>query len=160
MRFESSSEEYACRKRLWWGCIIRDRLLNLGMRRGIHITASEFDFTVQATLGPGDLKGELGNSMVHDTETQKHLHKVLGMLVSLCVVLTGVLDVALPVGERVDRCRCQQSAAASRLDSTEQALERWYRDATQRLRNLAVPSSKQKRHESLVLFVHLLYMYY
>jgi hypothetical protein len=42
-------------KRLWWCCIIRDRIMCLGLRRSLKITRAHFDFDAVSPLGMADL---------------------------------------------------------------------------------------------------------
>lgn len=56
--------ENSRRKRLWWSCVIRDRILALGVRQPIFITPEKFDFD-QEGLVPADLESELKTTIVY-----------------------------------------------------------------------------------------------
>lgn len=159
MEFDMKSEEHATRKRLWWGCIIRDRLLSLGMRRGIHIMPADFDFSLNSTLGPHDLRGELGRSMVYDPEVKECLSEVLGLLAELCIVLTDILDLAFPIEDSLNQCH-HRPESLLRLDKSRAGLRKWYHDATSLFPSLFAPSEENKQNDSVVLYVTLLRMYY
>ncbi|KAF4493700.1 fungal specific transcription factor domain containing protein [Fusarium agapanthi] len=157
--FEPHTEPYATRKRLWWGCIIRDHIFSLGMRRSIQITAANFDFSYSSPLGYQDLAGELGKSKVHDARTKARLAEILELLVELCIILTDVLDVAFPIEDRIKR-RPLDSATASRIHKSQIALHAWKRKTITRLPNFGSDPYEDKQHDSVILFANLVHMYY
>jgi hypothetical protein len=56
-------------KRLWWPCIIRDRILALGMKRSIQITKQNSDFCMERLTLNG-LAEEVKVSKVWRRETK------------------------------------------------------------------------------------------
>lgn len=157
--FDASSEEHAVRKRLWWGCIIRDRLFSLGMRRGIQITAAQFDVSQNTYIGYSDLAGELHRSMVHDFDTKIRLAEIFELLVELCVILTDILKLAFPIEDSLKRGDAYPEAL-NRIRNCRVALHRWFEEATARVPNFGTPSEAPKEHDSVVLYANLLSMYY
>ncbi|KAH6695137.1 fungal-specific transcription factor domain-containing protein [Plectosphaerella plurivora] len=147
--YEEGTEAHTTRKRLWWGCILRDRLLGLGMRRPLHIHPADFDLARHEPLGPGDLKGEADKSMVYDAPTKERLAQVLGLLVRLCLVLTDVLDMAFPLQDVVP--------AVGRPEKIRQDLHRWYCDAVRRIRDI---SPGKPVHDAVFLNISLVRLYY
>ncbi|KIL88484.1 cutinase transcription factor 1 beta [Fusarium avenaceum] len=85
------------RKRIWWACYVRDRLLALGIRRPARIRPQAFnvpDITIE------DLKMEpfdeavlkfLGNPPIADSETQNGLMLCFVELTQLCVHIGDIL---------------------------------------------------------------------
>lgn len=59
-------------KRLWWSCVIRDRVIAIGLRRPIQITRDHFNFSKETML-LSDLEEEIQWSDVYDPETKQHL---------------------------------------------------------------------------------------
>ncbi|RSL82131.1 hypothetical protein CEP52_017038, partial [Fusarium oligoseptatum] len=157
--FDEKSEDYSLRKRLWWCCIIRDRIFGLGMRRGILITPDHFAVGHHSHLGHHDLVGECHRSLVHDTETKIRLAEILELLVELCIILTDVLQLAFPIEDRL-RPGGPHVEVLGQIRSWRSALRRWHDQATVRLPDFSSPPESIKRHGSVVLFSNLVAMYY
>lgn len=157
--FEVESEQRAVRKRLWWGCVIRDRLFSLGMRRGIHITTAQFDPRGNSPLGYFDLLGELHQSMVYGFETKASLAEIMASLVELCIILTDILGLAFPIEEALKR-RNSSAETLLLIQKAQKALNRWHNETNERLPNFDAPSREHKDHDSVVLFTNLVNMYY
>ncbi|KPM44101.1 hypothetical protein AK830_g2484 [Neonectria ditissima] len=157
--YDVQSGDYAVRKRLWWGCIIRDRILGLGMRRGIQITSAHFDVGQNNHLSRYDLDGELHRSLVHNLDTKIRLAEFLELLVELCVILTDILELAFPI-ENSLKSDGAQHKAQGRARNSQKALDRWHKKATARLPNFGTPSEMAKKHDSVVLYGNLVSMYY
>lgn len=79
-------------KRLWWCCIIRDRILSLTSHRGIQITRDSFDFNAKSYLGLADLYEEIDHSKIYDKAAKMTLIELLQAFVEFCVLLTDVLE--------------------------------------------------------------------
>lgn len=78
-------------KRLWWGCVCRDRVLPLGLRRPIQIqdcVAMSFE---DRFLQESDFDDELGMSRVHDEEAQRANFRVINLTCKLAEALTPAL---------------------------------------------------------------------
>lgn len=81
-------------KRLWWCCIIRDRVMPLASRRGMQIKGTRFDFKTKPRLGRADLSDEIDRPGVYDRDTKLVLVELLERLVAFCVLLTDVLEMS------------------------------------------------------------------
>ncbi|KAL4939227.1 hypothetical protein BDV06DRAFT_225198 [Aspergillus oleicola] len=77
-------------KRLWWTCIIRDRVMGLALRQPILITPESFDFEPDK-LSVEDLKVEEDGPSVYETDLKRVLLLVTVSLSDLCIALTNVL---------------------------------------------------------------------
>lgn len=141
-------------KRLWWCCIIRDRIISLGMRRPIQIPPTEFDFR-KPPLTASDLADEIISSEVYEPHTKIELCKVLTSLCELVVCLTDVTMALYPAPG------CFTQAAKSGIDS-KYIVERLKLGLTtwrSRCR-LWMDSPTKELHPSVTLNVHLTSMYY
>lgn len=156
-------------KRVWWGCIIRDRCLGLLMRRPLQITKSHFDFDSNPTFDLSDLASEFGASRVYDTDTKRCLADVLAQIIELYVVLTDILMLVFPLDDTPGWGREMTTEDAGRVSECKKLLRRWYKDTTLRfpMVNGNVTSSSgnselrgQYRHGSCILYTNLMYMYY
>lgn len=94
-----SADEKHLRRRLWWSCVLRDRLLALGIRRPARILDDEFDVPILA-LDDFDLRAPseplcrlLGESVLTrpDAEGRRVLAVMAVELSKLCVCLGHVL---------------------------------------------------------------------
>ena len=145
-------------KRLWWCCILRDRILPLGVRRSIQVTPLDFDFSTQKLLVLEDLESEFENSRVYDAFSKRALAQRLVALCELAVVLTDVILTLYPEKETVmtlDRQSRNDPAGAVRTCKIE--LNTWFEKTT--VRCLTSPGISGT-HESTLLYTNLMYMYY
>src|SRR5688500_16478830 len=61
-RFDQPRKESLLeKKKLWWSCILRDRMIAIGVRRNVQITSADFDLD-QARLVEEDLADEQDQS--------------------------------------------------------------------------------------------------
>lgn len=155
-------------KRLWWCCIIRDRMLGLLMRRPINITRAHFDFDANPMLGYSDLANEFDRSKVYNAGTKKCLGEVLAQLIELCVVLTDILMMVFPLDDTPGWGREMRPEDAEKVRGCKTALRRWYKDATLRFPmfgggptpRVVTETNKEFQHDSVILYTNLMYMYY
>ncbi|KAK0375736.1 fungal specific transcription factor domain-containing protein [Colletotrichum limetticola] len=157
--FDVNSEEHAVRKRLWWGCIIRDRILALGMRRAMLLTSEQFTIVGNIPLCRFDLADEATQSLVYDFETKVLLGDILGLLVELCIILTDILDLAFPIEDCLKHGRTN-AEAGRQIQNCQKALAGWRREATIRLPTKSQTSQicRGEQEGSLVLFANLLWI--
>ncbi|EXA32093.1 hypothetical protein FOVG_16670 [Fusarium oxysporum f. sp. pisi HDV247] len=150
-------------KRLWWCCIVRDRVFGLMTRRGCQICSSQFDLDRASPLGLFDLADEFHRSKVHDLGTKVHLARLFELVVELCIVFTDILPLASPLEERVGK-GVPHSQDWGYIGDCRMALRQWHRKATQRLPMFdspeAMTSHDYGQHDSIILYTTLLRMYY
>ncbi|KAI8630122.1 hypothetical protein F5Y19DRAFT_54054 [Xylariaceae sp. FL1651] len=156
-------------KRLWWCCVIRDRILPLGMRRSIQVSRAHFDLDSNSGLGYIDLADEVERSKVYNAETKRCLIEIFVQIGELCSVLTDILTLVFPLDDTPGWGRHNGSGGAGRVRECKIALRRWYKGATLRFpmfgggsvpRKSATENSKQFQHDSVILYTNLMYMYY
>jgi hypothetical protein len=80
-------------KRLWWSCILRDRMIALGVRRMIQIGLEKFDFD-QAGLEEEDLAEECNESDVYDSASKRSLSKIVVAQCELAVAMMPMMIIA------------------------------------------------------------------
>ncbi|EFX04401.1 fungal transcriptional regulatory protein [Grosmannia clavigera kw1407] len=164
-------------KRLWWCCVLRDRILGLGLRRSIHITRAHFDFDANPPLNCADLADEIERSPVYNPGTKSCLNEILVHMVKLCVVLTDILALVFPLDGTPGWGRLTAESDASRVRQCKAELRRWYKDAmlhfpmfggatngraggnTTRLA-AGAGMGREFCHDSIILYTNLMYMYY
>jgi hypothetical protein len=154
-------------KRLWWCCIIRDRILPLGLRRSLQISRAHFDLDANQGLGYVDLADEVGRSRVYEPETKRCLIEILVQIVELCTVLTDLIMLVFPIDDALGWGK-RGSNEAARIKDCKTALMRWYKGATLRfpmfgggsVPRMTTGTHKDSQHESVILYTNLMYMYY
>lgn len=85
-----SQQDQRMLKRLWWGCMIRDRFISIGLRRTLQIIRP------YPVLYMSDFHSEIGHSEVHSPETKRRLVRILLRLMDLCNTLTELLLLVSP----------------------------------------------------------------
>lgn len=146
-------------KRLWWCCILRDRIYPLGARRPIQITPEHFDFTVKP-LVIEDLGNEIERSMVYDARTKRTLAELLFTQCELAVALTNVIMTVYPNDVSPDLSLLNEAnleQSMSRVENCKNTLARWYDGATIRF---PTPAGLGDSHESVILYTNLMYIYF
>jgi hypothetical protein len=141
-------------KRLWWCCMIRDRIISLGMRRPIQITPDEFDLN-QPGLSFEDLQEECLQSEVYNPETKVALCRVLASLCHLVVAVTESILLVYPTTHSLPYSLAERRAQLDRLEETKFALLEW------EFSWVANPDGKEYYiHPSLTLYTNLCAIYY
>ena len=169
---ELSPEERLCRKRLWWYvllehpsdtstncvqrcCILRDRIMPLGVRRPIQITRDNFDFT-QEPISEEDLESESEFSQVYDTDTKRTLARIFISQVDLAIALTDLLSLIYPMNSVKSLDFNTLMCIPSAMQRCRNDLEKW--SVTHAgLPTIGIMST---RHKSVSLFNGLTQIYY
>ncbi|KAK6859768.1 fungal specific transcription factor domain-containing protein [Apiospora arundinis] len=155
-------------KRLWWCCIVRDRILPLGMRRSLKITRSHFDFSSSPAFGYRDMADEVERSHVYDPATKKCLVEMFVQIVELCSVLTDLIMMVFPLDDSPGWGKKIGPDETVKVRECKQALRRWYSSTTQKFPMFGGCSSprtnvtrgKGHHHDSVILYTNMMYMYY
>ncbi|OTB04416.1 hypothetical protein M426DRAFT_320779 [Hypoxylon sp. CI-4A] len=155
-------------KRLWWCCVIRDRILALGVRRSLQISRAHFDLDANAGLGYADLADEVDRSKVYNAETKRSLIEIYVQLGELCSVLTDLVTLVFPLDDIPGWGRQIGPEGTDSLKECKAALRRWYKSATLRFPmfgggntpRMATANGKQFEHDSVILYTNLMYMHY
>lgn len=140
------------RKRLWWCCILRDRILPPGVRRSIQITHTTFALQSSPPLNALDLEPDLSYSKVYDNTIKKILSKILEKQVKLAIVLTDVLELIYPIGQ-LDYNSLMK--LPMRIVVVKGRLENWLSDLQG-----AIGAGEKTSHTSANLFLGLTEIYY
>lgn len=155
-------------KRLWWCCLIRDRILALGVRRSLQISRAHFDLDANTGLGYADLADEVDRSKVYNSETKRCLIEIFVQLGELSSVLTDLITLVFPLDDVPGWDRQLGSEGAASLSECKAALRRWYKGATLRfpmfgggsIPRMSSTNGKQYQHDSVILYTNLMYMHY
>lgn len=150
-----TSEQRNDLKRLWWCCILRDRILPLGVRKSIQVTPLGFDLNTQKPLLLGDFESEFESSRVYDAITKRALAQRLVALCELAITLTDVLLILYPEKEPFAQLGHNEPSNAVRTCKFE--LNTWFEKTT--VECLTSPAISET-HESVLLYTNLMYLYY
>ncbi|KAF4438947.1 hypothetical protein F53441_12681 [Fusarium austroafricanum] len=146
-------------KRLWWCCIVRDRILPLGVRRQLHIMSLDLA-QENYLLTEQDFAHEIKESRVYSPKTKRTLVQLFITLCELAVPLTDVIKAVYSTGPSIDvnspMFRDFQQTNKS-LHSCEARLDAWFDRATTQF---PTPAGITSDEESLVLYTNLMYIYY
>jgi hypothetical protein len=149
--------EKQMKKRLWWCCVLRDRILPLGVRRPLQITHGHFDARV-GSLTEEDLLEDIGKSEVYDSETQRLLAKVLIAQSKLAVEMTDVITILYPSDSSLPIASARRedfNRASIESDRCKTKLIDWYESV-----HFWVSKIPKNAHPSVTLYTSLMYIYY
>ncbi|KAH7126484.1 fungal-specific transcription factor domain-containing protein, partial [Dactylonectria estremocensis] len=150
------ADDHAILRRLWWCCIMRDRILPLGLRRSITITLAHFDFDKNLELGTTEIQAEIRRSNVYDAETRTALARATKRLLKFSVLLTNILLLLYPLKPITDNTREMQAKMVS-VRKYKEDLLRWY---TERSTTESVRREKFVEHKSVTMHTALMHIYY
>lgn len=151
------------RKRLWWCCILRDRMIAVGSRRNVQIMPTEFDLN-QAGLTEADMGDQRHSSQVYSAETTRYLAQIVTAQCALAVAMTDTLILAY--GED-DVALATQSCTTAQLVSSMVKMERaktellvWARTYMPILTSRIGKSPDSEANPSAALFADLTLIHY
>ncbi|KAJ4178797.1 hypothetical protein NW755_012912 [Fusarium falciforme] len=140
-------------KRLWWCCILRDRIMSLGLQRPLLIRPADFDFHLPG-LQETDLNDEIRGSEVYSPTTKKVMAQLAASLCGLGVALNDILAIIHPIKE-VPRSEDPLNSIET-FESHITKLEAWHDTA---VAIFTIPAEAEI-HDSLTLFTSAMYIYY
>ncbi|PQM43872.1 hypothetical protein VE01_10768 [Pseudogymnoascus verrucosus] len=146
------------KKRLWWCCILRDRILPLGVRRPLFITNAHFDFG-NSPLTANDLDEEISYSNVYDSETKRSLAELLEVLCNLAVCLTDIIMILYPINGNPTTSLNELGLTRLRvhIERGKADLSQWFDNASV---HFPTPAGLGDTHGSVILHTNVVYIYY
>ncbi|KAF5013797.1 hypothetical protein FDECE_215 [Fusarium decemcellulare] len=151
--YPEETNKHADLRRLWWCCIIRDRILHLDVRRSILITPAHFDFEKNFALGSAELQKEVRCSRMYCSETRESLATIIAETAKLCVILTDLLLMVFPSNGGRGHWNSDFSVSC-RLRTNKDLLRRWYNE------NPFGDWGILSEDKSVILYTSLMYTYY
>jgi hypothetical protein len=151
-------------KRLWWSCILRDRMISLGVRRMIQIGPDKFDFD-QTVLDEEDLAEECDKSDVYDAASKKILSKIVVAQCELAVAMTPMMITAYcdeSASQQNDLSTAMLVHSMTAIEKANTELSIWarrFRPSLTRLSNNE-GQHEQETNPSFVLFAHMTMIHY
>ncbi|KAF5681399.1 cutinase transcription factor 1 beta [Fusarium denticulatum] len=145
-------------KRLWWCCIVRDRILPLGVRRQLHITSIN---PALDHLTEQDFEKEIHGSQVYSPHTKRSLVQLFISLCELAIPFTSVVQTVYGMGQSAADAISPMIEHQKQIEESirfcEISLDAWYDKASIQFPTPAGIISPEK---SLVLYTNLMYIYY
>ncbi|KAG5758645.1 hypothetical protein H9Q72_013225 [Fusarium xylarioides] len=145
-------------KRLWWCCIVRDRILPLGVRRQLHITSIN---PALDHLTEQDFEKEILGSQVYSAQTKRSLVQLFISLCELAVPFTSVVQTVYGMGQSAADAISPMIEHQKQIEESirfcKMSLDAWFDKATIQFPTPAGIISPEK---SLVLYTNLMYIYY
>lgn len=148
------------KKRLWWCCVLRDRVIALGVRRPVQITPDHFDFS-QTGVTELDFAGEVERSQVYDTDTKSFLARIFIVQCQFAVAVTSMIMVIYPLNGVVIpdlSTRTPPSKLHNCIEESQKELGKWMEMARAQL--VLGPDDTATPHKSVTLYTNLTYIYY
>lgn len=140
--------------------MLRDRVIALGVRRPVHITPDNFDFS-QIGVTELDFAGEVERSQVYDMETKSLLARMFIVQCQFALAVTSMVMAIYPSNGVVFPAQPTQAGLLklhSQIEESHKELRNWMEQAKARL----TPGLGRNRapHNSVTLYMDLTYIYY
>ncbi|KAH7139733.1 hypothetical protein B0J13DRAFT_447921 [Dactylonectria estremocensis] len=149
-------------RRLWWCCIILDRLSPLCTRFRHQITHDRFDIQHCVPLGFADLQSEVHRSRIFSPATKRRHILLFSRFLKLIIIFTDVLSIAFPLESTAQSDTVSAKHREAHLDKCDSLLNGWYKTASVEF----PPDSNCQHHpvdlstKSIILHTNLMYIYY
>jgi hypothetical protein len=149
-------------RRLWWCCIICDRLSSLVCRFRLQITPDMLDMENCVPLGFADLQSEIHRSNVLSPATKRQLISLFSKTLSLLMLLTEIILVAYPFETRLESSPDFSAREEEKIRKSCDLLEEWYNTAKAEFPPFHKPIASEESDAASSIAVHtnLMYIYY
>lgn len=152
-------------KRLWWSCIVRDRVIALGLRRNSLIDPDSLAAAAGSGFDALDLSDEVHGSKVYNSDAKRLLIRLFVRLARLCVILTDLLDlIPYPEDGDVWRRGRYSSEDLQRAQRVEEQLHAWDAETRSQIPatdlGIAARPSQMFQKSPTELHAHVVYLYY
>lgn len=132
-------------RRIWWCCIVRDRMLSLGLHRELQIPESFPTLTLS-----DDFKYDVGHSPIHSVHSKRQMHEVFLAVSRLCVIVTDLL--------RSRNLDIEDEDEGIVLVKCRNQLETWFKATWQQFPDLT--ESREPQEQSFIIQRSFMYTYY
>ncbi|KAL4803987.1 hypothetical protein BDV18DRAFT_166207 [Aspergillus unguis] len=142
-------------KRLWWCCLIRDRIIALGMRRPLQIPKVE-PGVCRHLLSPGDVLGKTVGLLSYSPRVKHILSQTMRCLCHFVITVTDLVALLYPQQPRRAECDARSGhALLRRLDEARFTLHCWEMEWMAHLEG-----DYTALHPNITLFCNLVGIYY
>ncbi|EUC40281.1 hypothetical protein COCMIDRAFT_9813 [Bipolaris oryzae ATCC 44560] len=155
-------------RRLWWCCVIADRISPLCAHYDQQITRDDYNFETAKPLNRTDLADEMFRSCVYSAASKKKLLEIFETFMDLNIILTDILPLVARHQDSMRSRRNLELGVGTNFSQYERNLESWFARATSihpPFADTCVNGSSEKDSigeldKSVVLHTNLLYIYY
>ncbi|KAG5655184.1 hypothetical protein KAF25_001957 [Fusarium avenaceum] len=152
-------------RRLWWCCIIMDRLSPLCTRFRPQLTPESLALDTYVPLGLNDFQTEIHRSRVFAPAIKRRHIDLFSKLLELILILTDILAIAFPYESKVDITPESALGSDAQVQKSRRSLAAWYESATINF-PLFDGQDRDRRFDtrdpsnSVILYTNLMYIYY
>ncbi|VUC20935.1 unnamed protein product [Clonostachys rosea] len=151
-------------KRLWWACIIRDRMIPQGFQRALNISQADPDFQSVTPLTHLDFTDEI---MTSQACSSKHKLLLVGLVVrfaELCAIMTDLPQLTRQGRQMEAEDGTHSSTNQVKIAKLTRALQDWHCITKNQFPPIkageSVVSHAAPEDTPVILHHHLMYMYY
>lgn len=147
-------------KRLWWGCITRDRILPLGLRRPIQIRETPPTDDDNRFLSEDDFEDEIGASTIHGPSVQRKLFGVMNLTCRFAEAVTPAMITMYTAEKPRERTISTSSSLKEMLSNIRNHIEElhvWHENA---IRLFPPPVALDDEPDTVVIYANMLFIYY
>lgn len=153
-------KRYTALKRLWWGCLSRDRILPLGMRRPIQIKETVPIAGDDKYLSEADFADELGHSRVHDAAAQTRIFHVINLACRLADALTPAMTTLFTAEKPKDRTMSTSANIRTLLADVMNHIEQLHAWHDVAVGIFPPPVALDDEPNAVTIYANLLFLYY
>ncbi|KAJ0415088.1 fungal-specific transcription factor domain-containing protein [Aspergillus carlsbadensis] len=145
-------------KRLWWVCLVRDRIIALAHRRPLQIVVDNWDAELEL-LSSREVSEAMCRSEVHSTPVRQGLFAAFVSVLRLCIPLTRILALgaALESANGNSFMELDLDLDIGQADTCAKSLRQW-RDETKARFEMCYRAGTPV--DSIAMHDHLLQIYY
>ncbi|KLO89297.1 cutinase transcription factor 1 beta [Fusarium fujikuroi] len=149
-------------RRLWWCCIICDRLSSLACRFRLQITPDMLDMENCVPLGFADLQSEIHRSNVFSPATKRQHISLFSKNLSLLMLLTEIIPVVYPFETQLESSPDSSAQEEENIRKSCDLLEEWYSTAKAEFPPFHQPiaAAETDSVNSIAVHTNLMYIYY
>ncbi|KAK2689192.1 hypothetical protein QWA68_011494 [Fusarium oxysporum] len=149
-------------RRLWWCCIICDRLSSLTCRFRLQITPDMLDMENCVPLGFADLQSEIHRSNVFSPATKRQLISLFSKYLGLLMLLTELIPVAYPFETRLESSPDFSVQEEENIRKSCDLLDEWYDTAKAEFPPFHQLKAAEESDSvnSVAVHTNLMYIYY
>lgn len=155
-------------RRLWWCCVIADRVSPLCAHYDQQIARDDYNFEASRPLNKTDLANEIFRSCVYSAASKKKLIEIFETFLELNIILTDILPLITRHQKSMRSGGTLELGLGTKSSQYEENLESWFARAISAhppFADTCTTGSKEKDSvgeldKSVVFHTNLLYIYY
>ncbi|KAI1029397.1 hypothetical protein LB504_010656 [Fusarium proliferatum] len=151
-------------RRIWWCCIIRDRIISLCLHRHLQISRDHLDNHATTTISYDTLSGEKYRSHVYHVDTKSSLITLMLTMTDLCLCLSDILTVVHPAKDFTVSDARDSTRRMLQIYECKKGLDNWCAKAVASSSRMAVTEHDGHQvdvtESSVLMFANMIWIYY